>query len=553
MALEAKDILDRWGVLKGQRSTWDSFWQDIADYVMPRKGEITEKMYHPDTIKQDRLYDSTAIRANQVLANGQLTWMTPLETPWFAFEAPYEMKGDDEVDIWYQECTTIALLEMARSNFYSEIHELYLDRGCFGTAMLYCEAGYKKALHFECHEVGTYSIAEDDEKLVDTVYRDFEWTVRQIIQHFPDENIPDEVKKLAKEGKVDERRTIVHGVFPRQESDKEWGRRDAISKPFASIYIDKQSQSILLESGYDENPYMVTRYLRWQHSPYGYCPSWTALPDARQANFLEQHMDALAELQAFPRLLYPSGMEGTVDLRAAGVTYFDAHNPQAKPEEWGTQGRYDIGLDRSERKRKAINDAYHVDLFQMFSNTDKEMTAREVGERASEKLIQFSPTFARMTTELYNPLLSRVFGLLLRQGKFPEPPEGVIVESAEGLAIQLPEVGYSSRIALAIKGLENNALFRQLEMIMPILQLDQSVADNYDFDTIVREASRNDGLPPNWMKKQDEVQKIREKREAQLQKQMEAEQAAQSAQAIQSVGNVPPENLANVLNMAGAG
>ena len=59
-------------------------------------------------------------------------------------------------------------------------------------------------------------------------------------------------------------------------------------------------------------------------------------------------------------------------------------------------------------------------------------------------------------------------------------------------------------------------------MIMPILQLDQSVADNYDFDTIIREAARNDGLPPNWMKKQDEVNKIREKREAQMQKQMEA-------------------------------
>ena len=49
------------------------------------------------------------------------------------------------------------------------------------------------------------------------------------------------------------------------------------------------------------------------------------------------------------------------------MTYFDPNNPQATPKEWGTGGRYDIGVERAESKRKAINEAFHVDLFQMFA------------------------------------------------------------------------------------------------------------------------------------------------------------------------------------------
>src|SRR5690606_4715799 len=119
--------------------------------------------------------------------------------------------------------------------------------------------------------------------------------------------------------------------------------------------------------------------------------------ESRQLNFLEKNMDALAEIAAFPRMLIPQNYVGDIDTRAGGVTYFDASNPNAAPREWATNGRYDVGLDRANRKQRAIEDAFHVDLFQMFSQQEKQMTATEVSERAAEKLIQFSPTFARMT------------------------------------------------------------------------------------------------------------------------------------------------------------
>src|SRR6185436_2076880 len=101
---------------------------------------------------------------------------------------------------------------------------------------------------------------------------------------------------------------------------------------------------------------------------------------------------------------------------AMGVTYFsrDLAGANLMPREWMTAGRYDVGLDRIKERQRAIEDAFHVPLFQMFAQLEKQMTAREVAERSSEKLIQFSPTFSRLTSELFNPLLERIFGILLR-------------------------------------------------------------------------------------------------------------------------------------------
>ena len=111
------------------------------------------------------------------------------------------------------------------------------------------------------------------------------------------------------------------------------------------------------------------------------------------------------------------------------------------------QGRYDVYVDsRAALKRKAIEDAFHADLFQMSSRADKQMPPREVGERSSEGMIQFSPTFAHMTTELSGPLLARVFGILLRNGSFPQPPQSVIVMDPNGAYLSEPKVSAAEMI-----------------------------------------------------------------------------------------------------------
>lgn len=535
----ADKVLSRATEMEAERAPWDSFWQEVAQYVMPRKGEITSKTSLPTTARQDVLFDSTAIRANMILANGQLSWMTPMESAWFSFDPPYEFKDVDDIKQYFRECSERTAVELARSNFYSEIHELYLDRGAFGTAAIFVEPGRRSNLNFSKFDIGSFSIAEDDEGLVDTLCRDIELSLRQAALKFGVENLSkakQEAFATNDPRKLSAKTMYLHYIAPRTK--REEGKKDGQNKPVASIYIEKDTKHVVRDSGFDEQPFFATRYLKWLSSTaYGWCPSWMALPEARQLNFLEKQMDALAEVTAFPRMLFPDTHEGEIDTRASGVTYYDASNPSAIPREWATGGRYDVGKDRAEIKRTAINNAFHVDLFSMFSQLNKQMTAREVQERSAEKLIQFSPTFARMTTELFTPMLRRVFGILVRiPGVFPVPPPELV---ASGFLPE-PELSYSSRIALAIKNLENNAFQRAMEMQLPLIQIRPDILDNYNFDEITRDGARNDGLPSEWLKKVEDRDKEREARAqqaAQMQKLAMAEQVASAAQKAGSIKN----------------
>lgn len=556
----AEYLVARWSALKGERASWDTLWQDIANFVMPRKAEIASRSLSPGTGRSDVLFDTTAVFANQTLANGQLSYMTPAESRWFTYDAPQGRKGNDAVEAWFQRCSEITQVNLANSNFYSEIHELYFDDGGFGTSNLIATAGRQAALNFQSLSIGSYCLAEDDEGLVDTCFREVQMTCRQAAMKFGEENLSERMRKELEtwraKGKSGDgtRHVILHAMYPRTERER--GKEDGPNKPYASVYVDVACRHVIAESGFDEKPFFATRHLKWGDAVYGYSPSWMALPEARQLNFLTKQLDALAEVKAFPRLLIPDTHEGEVDMRAGGSTYFDPNVPGAVPREWLTAGDYNIGLDREKRKQAAIERAYHVDLFQMFAQLDKQMTAREVAERSAEKLIQFTPAFARKTTELFTPLLRRVFGIQLRAGLFPPPPrEALEVDGVSGEAwVPEPEVMYTSKVALAIKAMQNVAFARTMEIISPLVPLRPEILDNFDLDRISREGARNDGLPADWMVPAEQVEEMRAARAQAQAAAQQQEQALAMADAAGKVGKIPRESMVgDLLNEAAGG
>ena len=302
--------------------------------------------------------------------------------------------------------------------------------------------------------------------------------------------------------------------------------------PIASIYVEKRTKHVLQESGYLENPFAVTRWGIWREEKYGYSPAWMALPEARQVNLLQEMMDALVDVQVYPRILAPDGTRDEIDLTPGGVTSFDRFNPNAVPREWGQGGRYDIGVDRVNHRQEAINKAFHVDLFQLFANLDqKNMTAREVHERASEKLFMFNPTFSRMESELFKPLLTRVFALLLRQGRFPQPPQGRLVPTQGGFALPDPEMELNSRLARSIKQSQNGAVLQVEDVFLPITELQPELWDNLNVDAAFRDVFTNAGGPQEWLRDPREIEALRQARQQQQEQAMQMEQAETMAKA----------------------
>lgn len=530
---------------KGQRSGWDSHWQALAQYVQPRKAFITEDrtLSSPNGEKESQLFDSTAVQANMILASGHMSWMTPAESIWFSFDVPQQFADDDEVKGWFHRASLIAAMELGRSNFYTEVQEAYLDRGCFGTASFYTAESKAGGLMFRNDEIATYSVLENCEGRVDTHLRDFKLTYRQAVQEYGNQCSPKILEEMAKEPvKAGQREAeFIQAVFPRLERDD--NNPSFMHKPFASVHIDKSNKHVCRVGGFDDFPYAVSRYLKWGRSPYGWAPSWMALPDMRQLNFLAKNLDLLTELKLFPRVLIPAGLKGEVDLRPGGITYMkEGLTADQQPKEWVTTGDIKEGMEREAQKREAINKAFHVDLFQMFAQMDRpaQMTAREVAERASEKLIQFSPTFARLTTEFYEPMLRRVFRLLFNMRKFPPPPRQMFQVVGNSYMISEPQVQFSSRVATAMKQLENVGFMRTMDGLSAVASIRPEILDHYDWNKIARDLARNDGLPESWLLPAQQVAQMQADR-AQRQAQMEQAQIAESvAGAAGKLATAPP-------------
>ena len=56
----ARLLNDRFGSLAAQRVTWESHWQEIADYVVPRKADIT-KTRSPGDKRSELIFDGTGL------------------------------------------------------------------------------------------------------------------------------------------------------------------------------------------------------------------------------------------------------------------------------------------------------------------------------------------------------------------------------------------------------------------------------------------------------------------------------------------------------------
>ena len=75
---------------------------------------------------------------------------------------------------------------------------------------------------------------------------------------------------------------------------------------------------------------------------------------------------------------------------------------------------------------------FHVD--QLLSTEDKKnMTATEILQKQDEKMRILGPVLGRLQSELLNPLIIRVFNIMLRQQLFLPSPEILLEEVSPSL------------------------------------------------------------------------------------------------------------------------
>ncbi len=238
--------------------------------------------------------------------------------------------------------------------------------------------------------------------------------------------------------------------------------------------------------------------------------------------------------------MVPDNLKDVIAWEAGGVTVYPAGVDNA-PAVWGdNNGGFAEGEKLVQQFREQIKDAYHVDLFRALAERTKTMTATEVLELVQEKLVNFRPTFARFTSETLDPLLQRMFAMAFRDGRFPPvPPEVVAWENGE-MSVPAPRPAYVSKIARAMRALENKSTLDFFQQAAFLLDLDPMLlADNYNLDEMMRGLGDNNSLPTEYKRPAKDRDEIRQARQEQEQAAQAAELAKTGSEAARNIGSIP--------------
>tara|TARA_R110002110_G_scaffold74463_2_gene196969 strand:- start:2404 stop:4050 length:1647 start_codon:yes stop_codon:yes gene_type:complete len=528
-----KRISAKYDRLYADQSNWRSIWQECSDYISPRKGNIEEVRSAGQQLTQ-QLFDTTANEALNTYAAGLVSQLTPAGEVWARYtgseDAPQDVKN------WLDDCSNRAMKIIHASNFYLGWHEDCLDDGTFGSSMMFVDEDDDRVINVVQVPVGTFVWVENHRGQVDQMIRTFEWTAEQIYEKW-EENTPKEVMDCLYSSNGDDSKKfkILHEVKPRAKGQWKEGMVSPELRRYSSIYCIREIKGVLETGGYYELPFFAGRQLKSNGEVYGRGSGPEILPEIKVVNRMERDLLTVGELMARPPWISPDDSAYTPDNRPDGVTFYDAMNPNAKPEQLTMKNRPDYGEQKSDQKRQRINRAFFVDMFKMLTNMQeqkREKTAFEVAEMVQEKLLIFSPIFARRVEEKLNPFMERVFGICLRSEKFAQPPQSVI---DAGGAMDY-EIEYTSRIALAIRASLTNSIGTILQLVGAVASFDPSVMHVVKWRDAVREFLANQGFPANLQRDDAEVDEIMAALQQAAEQQAAAEQAKLMAGAAKDLG-----------------
>lgn len=534
--------LQRLGSLRSERGNWEAQWEEAAVRVVPAHRDTFQShsnIFTPGLKKTEEMFDSTAAIACQRFASVIESLITPQSGIWHRLApADKTLKRNRAVRVFFDDLNDKLFAYRYRpiANFVGNAQAGYLSLGAYGNTVLYIDAPDRsRGLRYRNIHLGEAYFVENHAGIVDTMYRAFRLTARQLMQRFGD-SVPEDVQESANRASQSETTfEVLHVVTPRED----WSpvRVDSKGKRFASLYILAQKQHLMREGGYDTFPYAVARYTQYTGEVYGRGPAQWVLPAIKVLNEEKRTVLKQGHRIVDPVLLaHDDGSLATFSMKAGALNYGGVNADGRPLVHTLPTGNIAIGDKLMEMERNVINDAFLITLFQILTD-NPQMTATEVLERTREKGMLIAPTAGRLQAEYLGPMIEREISLLAQQGLMPEVP-GILASSEEAAEYRIEYDSPMSRMQRAEKAA---GFMRALDTATTYAKntLDMAPLDWFNFDRAMPEIIDINGAPIEWTRTMDEVQALRDQRAEQQQQQ----QMLEAAPALASVAKSIPGGL----------
>lgn len=363
------------------RAPWLNRWDAAMRYTMPT-----------DDADAATLFDATAADAVDNLAASIYSLMTPPESLWISLVLESDASPDADV------ATAALRANLNDSNFYTTIHQCYLDLVILGTACLFmAETPIGASAAFSFTAVPMREIAI----LPGAVFHTATMPAHEVLEKYPTWTPPADVADQIKHDPATPLRLV----------------QSLVGTEFTA-WLDvggNLENNIVARGTFETNPYIIFRWSVLSGEQYGRGPVLRALPDIKTANKVVELVLKNATIAVSG--IWQADDDGVINLNNINLTP-GAIIPKAvwssglTPLSSGAD--FDVSQIILKDLRERIRHALLADRLGLLS--EKEMTATEIMARNSDMMRILGATYGRLLHEFIRPLTDRGLQILSRRG-----------------------------------------------------------------------------------------------------------------------------------------
>ena len=363
------------------RSPWLTRWDDARRYTIPATDSDTAT-----------LYDATASDAADNLAASIYTLLTPPESLWLQLVGESEMSQNADI------ATAVLRANLNDSNFYTTIHQCYMDLVINGTACLFmaqAPLGSSSAFTFTAVPMTDIAI------LPDAVFHTTSIPLYEVLERYPTWTPPSNIRDMIT-----------------QNPNAPLNLVQSLVGTDFTAWLDvggNIENNIVSRGTFETNPYIIFRWSLASGEIYGRGPVLRALPDIKTANKVVELVLKNATIAVTG--IWQADDDGVINLNNINLT------PGAIiPKAVGSTGltplnsaaNFDVSQLILKDLRERIRHAMLADRLGLLS--EKEMTATEIMARNADMMRILGATYGRLLHEFIRPLCDRGLQILARRG-----------------------------------------------------------------------------------------------------------------------------------------
>ena len=376
-----KNLMQLYKRALDEREVWLPRWKNAMRYTIPA-----------DDTESATLFDATAADAVDNLAASMYSLLTPPESLWINLVRESDLSPDAE------NATLMLRAHLNDSNFYTTVHQCYIDLVVLGTACLFMAEnpiGADSAFSFTAIPMKDIAI------LPGMVFHTTSLPACDLMEKYPQFVFPTNMRDTVKNNPQTPIRLV----------------QALIGKDFTA-WVDVGGDienNIVARGTFETNPYIIFRWSLVSGELYGRGPVLRALPDIKTANKVVELVLKNATIAVSG--IWQADDDGVINLSNINLT------PGAIiPKAVGSSGltpltsgsNFDVSQIVLRDLRDRIRHTLLADRLGLLS--DKEMTATEILARNSDMVRILGATYGRLLHEFIKPLCERGLQILSRRG-----------------------------------------------------------------------------------------------------------------------------------------